>query len=125
MGVCPPCYGHAHELEGPERAIPTDVLHATDGDEVAGIMQGAAQLVGDGTWQRHISCMCVWRTYDLGEEAHTNERQEDAGQQHQRERREQQHRAPGHQILQPAVGVASHESPIVDQAQNEDEQDGQ
>lgn len=39
-----------HELERPEGTVPADMFEATDGDEIAGITQGSAQLGGEGRW---------------------------------------------------------------------------
>ena len=47
---CVPCHAlHTDELEGPEGAIPADPLEATDGDEVAGVAEGVAQIGGAGS----------------------------------------------------------------------------
>src|SRR6478672_5346899 len=45
-------YGHAHELEGPERAIPADAFEPPDDNEVASVPEGMAQLGGESRRQR-------------------------------------------------------------------------
>jgi hypothetical protein len=48
IGVCMFC--HADELNRPEGAVPADAFEATDGDEIAGIAEDAAQIGGEGGW---------------------------------------------------------------------------
>jgi hypothetical protein len=44
MRGCPPSYGHANKLEGPDGTVPADAFEATYRDEIAGVPKDAAQL---------------------------------------------------------------------------------